>query len=159
MALTIPDAGASRGTLIDSLEQLRKQYAGNAKTTPGVKNGGRVLSDEEITNWLAQNPHLAPSNVPGAVLGAAPGPMAAGWGAVPAVPAQGGGIAADGYGAAGWGANGVNLFNPNLARGDMAAPGPVGRGPGFWTLDNYGTPFWRSDWEQRNGQWFIKGEQ
>jgi hypothetical protein len=58
-----------------------------------------------------------------------------------------------------WLPSGVNRYNQFLGgRDPNAPPGPVGRGPGFWFWDAWGGQ-WRSDWEQRGGQWFIKGEQ
>lgn len=89
-----------------------------------------------------------------------PGSPRAETGAPP--PAGGAGGPLGPYNTAGdggaWAANGVNLYNPLLARGDMPPPGPIGKGPGFWELDNYGTPFYRQDWENRPGQgWVIKG--
>lgn len=140
MALAEPTGGAGRGTLIDALNRLKQQYGGGPVIERGVAGG-------------TERP-VAPGP-PGAYH---PGAILAGVGApppgYPGAPPQGapGGIAPDGYGAIGWGANGINLYNPNLARGDVAAPGPG------WVMDNYGTPFWRHDYVAGpGGRPIIKG--
>jgi hypothetical protein len=71
MALADPSGGAGRNGLLQALAQLQKQYAGTgaAYTDQG---GARVLSDQELRDWLAANPQWAPSQEPGAVLGANP---------------------------------------------------------------------------------------
>lgn len=158
MALADPSGGAGRNELLAALARLQKQYAGTGAGYTD-QGGARVLSDQELRDWLAKNPSQMPSQLPGAVFGANPYAFAAsmGQGPPPGAPADTGGPGwGDGYGTAGWAASGANLFNPNLARGDMAMPAEWG---GVGKLDNYGTPFWRRDFDPaRPGSGKVLGE-
>lgn len=128
MAYVDPAGGAGRADLINSLERLRRQYAGMpqeravASEPPAVTRPVGTLGLPNLGAFSATVGPVAP------VPGRSSGPYD---------------LAGDG---GAWGPNGVNLFNPLHARGDMPAPGPVGRGPGFWILDDFGTPYWRQDW-------------
>ena len=127
-----------------------------------LANGGHLISDEELRKWLLEHPENRTDD-PTAVFGATDmfGVNNTGTSAPRQRRAATGPYDLDPDGGPGWGANGVNLYNALLARGDMPAPGAVGRGPGFWIMDNYGTPFWRSDWDHYDaaqGKWLIKGE-
>ena len=142
MPLDVGTAGGNRAALAAALAALTKRYAGSDVGS----------AEQPFVPRVPQLP-LPPGIVPTA---AAPGTPGA-----PAMPIPGGGAGGPlgPYNTAGdggaWAANGVNLYNPNLARGDMPAPGPVGVGPGNWSMDNFGTPFWRQDWEFRPGQGYV----
>ncbi len=141
MALADPPGGAGRKTLIDALNKLTQRYAG----LPGLpeergSTGEYPLPPGPVSTYVPPN-----TTVGGFFPGLANTAVA--------TTAGGGGIAPDGYGSAGWAANGVNLFNPYLARGDMANP----FGPGA-KLDTFGTPFWRTDYIMTPQGPRIKGE-
>lgn len=134
-----PGGGAGRAALIDSLERLRKQYAGaqERRVAPGWVEGPPLMPEPAgaplgLPNLGAFQAAVAPVAQPGTGRSTGPYDLAGDGGA--------------------WGPNGVNLYNPYLARGDMAAPGPG------WRMDDYGTPFWRRDYIYTPNGPRIKGE-
>jgi hypothetical protein len=142
---------AARRRLAESLAALTRQYAGEL---PGARGTGPAVAVDPADVL----PKVGAPVLPGLPAGAFV-PTAQQLAAV----AGGGGGALGPYNLAGdggaWGPTGINQYNPYLARGDMPAPGPVGRGPGFWLMDNYGTPFWRSDWDPSSpGGMHVFGE-
>lgn len=110
----------------------------------------RGLAQPEVAAPAARPPARKPlTEIAGAL--ADPGPP-------PYAPAPGPGRSGGGpYDLAGDGgawdpATGINLFNPRLARGDMPSPGKG------WRMDDFGTPFWRTDYIDTPQGLKIKGE-
>lgn len=146
-----------RALLARRLAALQTRYAGDAEhpvlppstmaDLMGVSAGTETLAMPPVAFQFPTVFSSPPPNTGGG----------GGGGGVPLGPYNLGG---DG---SGWGPAGINLFNPLHARGDMPAPGPIGRGPGFWIMDGFGTPFWRQDWVPAPAGdprgWLIRGEQ